>query len=695
MIAFALYGATAVLCAVMALVVLRTGGAARADRRATGLALAVTALWSGAVAALGADTTLAWSLEVARNLAWIFALFRHFANDGRADRLRLVRQVVAALMMAEGLHFVLLASSWGSGQIETSALLGMLVAVGSLFLVHNLVVGASPSSRRLMAWNSGGLALFWLFELNLDTIAYLTGSAVFGLDILRALVVAAVAVAFGIGAARGSSGLTFRPSRTVAFSTLSLGVLAVYFIAMVWLAGGAARMAGELARLTQVGFLLLAATAALVWLPSPRLRGTARVLALKHLFKHRYDYREEWLRFTGTLASAKESGAGLHERAVQSLADITDSPAGLLLMPTPDGDLALGAQWRWPDAEVPPRALPQALVRLLERHMLIIDLDEVRGGIDRFGEAELIPAWLREEPGAWAGVPLLHQDRLVGFAVLSRPQIARRLDWEDFDLLAIAGRQVASYLAEYASQEALQDAARFDEFNRRMAFVMHDIKNLSSQLGLLARNAERHAENPEFRKDMLLTLRNSADKLDALVARLGRYGSRAAPAAETVDLGALARTLATRAGPGRQLEILGEAHCAVLGNEEMLEQALTHLVQNAFDASAPGVPVMVEVATNGLRGTIAIVDAGHGMSAQFMRSDLFRPFVSTKEGGFGIGVCEAREHARAMGGRLEVESREGVGSRFTISLPLAEASRLIAGRASGRLPAIPTDEKAA
>jgi hypothetical protein len=56
---------------------------------------------------------------------------------------------------------------------------------------------------------------------------------------------------------------------------------------------------------------------------------------------------------------------------------------------------------------------------------------------------------------------------------------------------------------------------------------MHDIKNLASQLSLLARNAELHAENPDFRADMLVTLRNSADKLNALLARLSRYGASA------------------------------------------------------------------------------------------------------------------------------------------------------------------------
>ena len=645
------------------------------------MALALSAAWCVAVAALGDEPPISHLFEIVRNAAWIYALFRHFANDGRNETVRIVRPVALTLALVEGLQLILLGVVPAGLAVEVSALLHMLVAVGALVLVHNLVSGAAGNTRRLLAWSSGGQALFWAFELNLFTVAYLTGGAVAGMEILRALVLAALAASFVIGA-QGAEGLSFRPSRAVTFSSLSLAVLAVYFLAMVGLANGVARLSGDLARVTQVGFLLGAATVSLIWLPSQRLRGLARVLALKHLFEHRYDYRAEWLRFTRTIGSAAAQGSSLHERAVQSLADIADSPAGLLFTPREDGDLALAARWRWSPIDVPASAMPAALARLLEKRALIIDFDEVRAGIDHAGEVLLVPAWLRGEERAWASVPLLHGERLVGVVVLARPQLARELDWEDFDLLGIAGQQVASYLSEQSGQDALADAERFDQFNRRMAFVMHDIKNLSSQFGLLARNAERHAENPAFRADMLVTLRNSADKLDALVSRLGRYGRGNTETVAPLDLGALVRKLAKRHGATHPIDCISEGVCEVLATAEPLEQALGHLIQNAVEASQSGAPIVLEIRNSALRGEIAVIDVGKGMSPQFLRHDLFRPFVSTKENGFGIGACEARELVKAMGGRLDVESREGLGSRFVVSLPLAEASRLLAQRAA-------------
>jgi putative PEP-CTERM system histidine kinase len=261
--------------------------------------------------------------------------------------------------------------------------------------------------------------------------------------------------------------------------------------------------------------------------------------------------------------------------------------------------------------------------------------------------------------------------------VLARPRTARQLDWEDFDLLRVAGQQLASYLSEQAGQQALMDASRFDEFNRRMAFVMHDIKNLASQLSLLAANAQKHADNPAFRADMLVTLRNSADKLSALLARLGRYGSGQVHDLRAIDLVELARGISQRFAPVHPVTLTREVPVVVMGDPEALEQALLHLVQNAIDASAPGVPVFLDVTTAGLHGAIDVVDSGEGMSPEFVRTGLFKPFVSSKNGGFGIGAFEARELVKAMGGRVAVESRAGLGTRFSVLLPVANAVRLL------------------
>ena len=397
------------------------------------------------------------------------------------------------------------------------------------------------------------------------------------------------------------------------------------------------------------------------------------MIDLRRFLRHRYDYRAEWLRFTRTMGQGGSAGEALPERAIRAIAEMTESVGGLLFMPEEDGALVLAARWRWPALEVPGAAFPIEFTLEAERTGRIVDIGEARGE----AEPEVLPEWLAAAADAWALVPLLHLDRLHGVIVLAHPAVRRQLDGEDIDLLGIVGRQLASYLAERAGQEALMEARQFDEFSRRIAFVMHDVKNLASQLALLARNAERHADNPAFRADMLVTLRNSADKLNALLARLGRYGANGGTRRERVELRELAARVKDWLADGASLSVIDSGDVAVLADSDALEQALVHLVQNAVEAGEGHGPVYLDIASDGVRGRIDVIDSGGGMSADFIRDGLFRPFVSSKPSGFGIGAFEARELVRAMDGRLDVDSREGIGTRFSISLPLFAAAELI------------------
>jgi putative PEP-CTERM system histidine kinase len=266
---------------------------------------------------------------------------------------------------------------------------------------------------------------------------------------------------------------------------------------------------------------------------------------------------------------------------------------------------------------------------------------------------------------------LLHHQRLVGLVVLAAPEFRRQLDWEDFDLLRTAGNQAASSLAEALGQEALSHAQRFEEFNRRFAFILHDIKNLVSQLSLLARNAERHADNPEFRTDMVATLQSSVGKMNELLARLAPQSQARVQRVEPQSLRPILTAAIAAKRRDRDVSLLGDTSVEALVDAGALEQAVGHLIQNALDASS-GEPVTVRVESESDSVTIAISDKGVGMDGDFVRNRLFQPFASSKPGGFGIGAFEARALITAMGGRIAVASRPGRGTTFTITLPAAE-----------------------
>ena len=650
-------------------------------------ALVVSAAWALAVAATGVDGPAAYIAESLRNLSWLYVIYRLFRGDGRHQLVRPVRPVLislAAIELFQILQVMLvpelaLTGSVANTLFHMTVTFRLMLTIGGLVLLHNLYGGASQQARAVLRWPTAAIALLWLFDLNLYTVAYLNKSWPDELASLRGLILALSVATLTPGMTLRRAELRFSPSRAVAFEFASLLGIGLYLVGMILLGKWLSYVGGEFARLFQFGFLIAGTAAALLILPSRRLRGWLKVTLVKHLFQHRYDYRAEWLRFNRTIGGGG-SAVPLAQRAIQSLCDITDAPAGLLLTPDEHGDLVLAARWEWPTAEVPSPALSKEAAAFFEREGHIVDLEQVRAGVDRQGEQGVVPQWLVDETRAWAVVPLLHYERLHGAVVLARPPVARTLDWEDFDVLRVVGQQLASYLAEHAGQDALAEAAHFDEFNRRIAFVMHDIKNLASQFSLLARNAEHHAENPAFRADMIVTLRNSAEKLNALIARLSRYGKGNKDQVESFAAAALVRAVAGQFA-GRHPVVVGEAQdCTVTANHEALEQSLVHLVQNAIDASAADAPVTLSLVRDSMSARIEVIDNGTGMSAEFIRNRLFKPFVSSKQGGFGIGAFEARELVRAMGGRLDVESREGLGSRFIIRLPLAGTSGAVTTR---------------
>ena len=630
-------------------------------------ALGMTALWTLAVAGIGSPDLTTRIAESLRNITWLAFMLAVLRRDPSARQARAVTMIygVVGLVAIAGIALSLAQSTVTGDLVESVSavrvLMRMMVALGSLVLVHHLYAVVAPGARGGIRLAVVALAAMWLADLALYTATYLGGDWPQELIATRGLVMVAIVPVLAIAVHRNGD-WTLKLSRTVTWQSLSLVALMAYAVVTVLAISAIDAFGGSYARLAQTAFVFGSAAALLTLLSSPAIKAWLRVMVAKHLFNHRYDYRAEWTRFTETLGMPGEGAAPLEERIVKAVADVTDSPGGLLLV-AGDGDLGLGAAWNW-DGPAPAVIAGEALAQFLARGGRIVELDTVRAGDAAPAELAAVPQWMLDAPAAWAVVPLIHLNQMIGAILLARPPIDRALDWEDFDLLRIAGRQVASYLAEARAHEALADARRFDEFNRRFAFIMHDVKNLVSQLTLVARNAERHADNPDFRADMIATLKDSVGRMNDLLARLSQHNSGRVEEPVAVELMPIVERITQRRGAGHPIAVTGKRDAVAVADPARLEQALGHLIQNAIEASKPGDPVGVVVGA----ATIEVVDKGVGMSASFVRDRLFRPFVSTKDGGFGIGAFEARQVVQAMGGRLDVVSREGEGTRFTIVL---------------------------
>ncbi|MEL7450580.1 MAG: XrtA/PEP-CTERM system histidine kinase PrsK, partial [Pseudomonadota bacterium] len=247
--------------------------------------------------------------------------------------------------------------------------------------------------------------------------------------------------------------------------------------------------------------------------------------------------------------------------------------------------------------------------------------------------------------------------------------------WEDRDLLKAAGRQITGYLALDEAAQELSEGRQFQAFNQLTAFIMHDLKNILAQQSLVVKNAARHKDNPAFIEDAIATVDNSVQRMSRLLEQLQAGAQKGAP--RRVPLEALARDVIEQCrqrGPAPVLEVANDAgELAVRVGRERFAMVLGHVVRNAQDAATRDGTVTLRLGRAGAFGVLEVIDNGTGMSEEFVRDRLFRPFYSTKGSkGMGIGAHQTRQFVREAGGDVEVDSAEGEGTVFRIRLPLVE-----------------------
>jgi putative PEP-CTERM system histidine kinase len=362
------------------------------------------------------------------------------------------------------------------------------------------------------------------------------------------------------------------------------------------------------------------------------------------------------------------------EQVIRGLADMLESPAGGLWMKT-KGESEFSQTARWNLAQTLEKEdCNSPLCHFMATSGWVVNLEEYRSFPRRYGQLKL-PAWLQGMAKAWLVVPLMVGEELIGFCVLASARTRIDVNWEVNDLVKTAGQQAASFLAQMQATEALLEVRKFDAFNRMSAFVVHDLKNIVTQLSLMMKNAKRLGGNPEFQQDMLMTVENSLDRMRQLMLQL-REGATPPGIAFGVNLGRIVQRIeAVAAGRGRTLEVQVSEPVITRGHEERLERIIGHVVQNAFDATDPGGRVWLNLDRSSGQARIVVGDTGQGMSRDFIRDRLFKPFQTTKQAGMGIGAYESFQYVQELGGRIEVDSQLGQGTTVKLLLPLFEAQQ--------------------
>ncbi len=276
--------------------------------------------------------------------------------------------------------------------------------------------------------------------------------------------------------------------------------------------------------------------------------------------------------------------------------------------------------------------------------------------IDSLGGSELIPLIARRD--------------FVGFisAVAATP-----LSAESRFLIDSMSHQLALSLLSARQSEKLLETRELASFTKVSSFVVHDVKNLVSMVSMILQNAEKKFDDPRFQQLTLETLRGAQERMTRLINRLTSPAKQIDFALTNCDLGAIVLNLASE----MKLSTHGKVRVAIAvdglppvkGNEEKIRSVISNLIINAVEAMPSGGDLKIAGSADSSESVLLTVgDTGVGMTPEFIRDRLFRPFQTSKASGLGIGLFQSRELVGQMGGSLTVNSVPGQGSQFKLKL---------------------------
>jgi putative PEP-CTERM system histidine kinase len=449
-------------------------------------------------------------------------------------------------------------------------------------------------------------------------------------------------------------------SRHFVYHSIVVGLCGLYLLlagAAGWVLNAMGNPEGALLG-TLVVFVAVMGLAAVAM--SESLRWRFKRYISTNFYADKYDYRQQWRTFTADV-TARITLEGVATQLLRSVTEtIGARKAALYFADATDGALRLHTVL---NAGPLPRTLEVTPNDFLGRQKAP---EARRVGDLGNGRAESLLAG-----GLVLAVPLRSQDRLVGVLLVGAERTGALYTQEDLDLLTTIGEQAASAIATVQLSERLAQSRAFEGFNRLSSFIIHDLKNSVSALSMLTQNARQRFDEPEFRLDALKTLTRTVERMQKLVGRLSSRQAASELEFESVPLAELVRdtVVSIPRGPALNLELVLDDELSVRGDTDAIQRVIQNLIANASEAMDGEGTITLRVHPQDGMVACVVADTGCGMSEGFIRTSLFVPFQTTKKGGWGIGLYQAREVITAHTGRIEVSSQEGRGTTITLLFP--------------------------
>lgn len=491
--------------------------------------------------------------------------------------------------------------------------------------------------------------------IDIETGALFIGCALIGIGYLR----------------NGISEIDVYPSQSVLQGTVTVLLAGGYLFAIGLLAQLIAFLGGAGSFKTQAFLVLLGIAGLAVLLLSERLRQRIQRFVSRHFKRPQHDFRKVWLLFTQRMSGVLDRDAVCSTAAKLISETFNVLSVTIWRVDERKERLVLGASTALMADDNLELSLRSAMPPQARKNSQPFNLEELKG--EWAENLKQATAAQFRKGGSRICLPLWAGDRWLGCAILADRVNGLPYTVEELDLLKCIGDQIAAVLLNLRLTDELMLAKELEAFQTMSAFFVHDLKNATSTLSLTLQNLPSHFDDPSFREDALRGIANTISRINLHIRRLSVLRNKLELKPIESDLNQLVIETLENLNGMRGIELVKEFHPLpkVVVDREQLQNVVTNLLLNAREAVGSDGQIRVETSQCEGRAVLSIADNGCGMSPDFLRDSLFRPFQTTKKKGLGIGMFQSKMIVEAHRGNIQVESEPGKGTKFGVFLPLA------------------------
>lgn len=548
----------------------------------------------------------------------------------------------------------------------------ILILIGSIlfiWLMENILRSSAGSNRRVLKYPALGsisvgtaLCMAAIYRLSTHTITH----EILILSSLITLVGVSFLIFFSVRFKLFEMDIFV--SRYVVYHSITFICIGSYLlltgIVILWIQ----KLGMELSFVI-TGFTVFVALIALsILVLSLEAKARLRFFINTHFFSNKYDYRKEWGELSGYLSIAFNENQIIHLTSQVILDSMYIKELSIWLLKGSD----FRRTFSFPDPPGENAVISDhPLVGYLKSNPYFMQRTPTRANDTLWENVTKNQKAFLDKNKIELAVSMMAGNMMIGFITVGQENPGTPYGQDDIDLLtAVASQSSAALMSAWYAQR-LAENKELDTYNRMSASILHDLKNAAGHLSLILQNAPRHMDDAEFQKDMLDTISEALARIDKVQGKLIAIPEREELAIKKIPVEMFLEKLIARLKP--RLENIGlsmklEEKMEVKADPDVLENILENIIVNASEAVGDDGEVSIMAGLRQGKPFFSVTDNGVGMSLEFIREKLFKPFQTTKKRGTGLGLWLVKNMADQMGARIDVTRNSERGVTVTVSL---------------------------